>query len=840
MMPQASPPASPSRLNPVYLARRHGGMAFLLLALGVSLGLAYRLLAQPTLYQSSRETSLAAHPAETAGAFDWEGRERVWSALLSDPEAQTLLDNNLRYVVKLALVHDLAPDPANLAVELARFAPTRVYSADLLPSGRLASLGPILEVSKRDVASNLDFQSLAAIVSDLEPPKAAKSWDFTFFRDGAAEAERGMEAFMIVRPGPEDRFFRVFYHLHALLHPDAGGVSPEEAWRTAVEEVAERLEREGRFSGGGGFGARAQRELARELAAIPALAANRLYRAAAWNRAGGQETMSKRIWADRWSRDVSLTLTRYGAASGVLAIRTELALFPLSAPRDTALTRITPMMAAVLEAFIAARERPEPFSGDKRAEPAAPPSLPEREQAEKPPAPAEPAPEMPAESAAVLPSSASSSAAAVGASEPAHREKLRALEDAVQAARLERDGALRRLEASRLDERRLTLEALSARSRADRLRERYDEASTAPAPTPESAGEEGMIVTVEVAKLLLERDAIQTRLARLLEYCTEEHPFVRQARRELAAVEAMLAEQVSAQPAPAGGATAGNARLSGLRLEWETAASAAAALEERLRRQIAATKDALDMLARLEKDLADREADLSRARETASERREENIKPLPPRIVATETPPPPQPAEPPPPLERRKAVPSFLVFADHPTRLATLRIVPPWDATLAGAILGCLAALAWVVFREALSVTFANAFEARRLVRYPLLASLPAYDVKALRAAAKTVKGDLRVARRGRAAFIPVPVEFAEPPPAARRGAVVPAGRRVRWAAWACGLALLVAGALLFRASGNGFLQPRTAFPGDLALPPASAYDLLDPEDEDGDWGNRP
>ncbi len=801
--------AHPSRLNPGYLAARHGGTLFLVAALGLTCGLAVRALLEPTAYQSEAELSLTVVPAESAARFDWDAKRGEWLAILKDEGEKSLLGANLRYILKLAVTHDLAPDPVVFAAEIATFEPSRTYSAALLPGPVGSRLGPVLKLTRRDLAANLDFQSLAAVVADLDPPNDAANWDFSFFRSGAGSVERGMEGFMITRPGPEDRFFRVFYHLHGITHPGRRAVTPEEAWRAAVDEVADRLDREGRFSGGGGFGPRARRELARELAAIPALAANNLYHAVPWSNGDGNFRADTDLWSRRWESDASLELSHSTVAAGRLEARAELNLYPLCSPRDTILTRLPPLMVATLLAYVSARENAT--AAPETPAPPAPEPAPEPEAA-KDPAEA-PTPET--RIAEVIPDQDAIR----------HRQRVRAAEDSLQEARLALDEARRRLETARTREKRLNGEALAARARADRLRERHEEFQAVPMPEPEET------VSLETARLLLIRNEILERLAGLLEHCTEEHPFVRQARRDLAAVDSLLAGQ-PAPPRPAG--DGGAARLNAMRLEWETASASADALEERRRRQTAEVEAALAALAPAERRVADLEATLARLREDAPKPRSVAVAaparaPLPaaPTPVRSETPgvrvPPPTPA-----------------FSAVPSRVSLVRFRPSWETPAKGLILGLILGLIWTLARGLLTFKFANTREAVRLLAYPRLATLPAYDAKSLRSAAKGAKGEVMGNPADGLYFVPTPVELSEPQPVGRRGKILPAKRRPRLLVWVLGFLILAGGIFLHLSSRAGFAQPAAAFRDELAPPPATAYDLLDPEDEGGDWGNLP
>lgn len=815
-----------SRLNARYLLSRYAGVFFLLMGLGVLCGAAYRALWLPTRYHAQAQVGVSVEPAEAAVNFDWDAELGEWRSHPRDRRDWGLLGINLRHAVKLAVTQDLHLDTEALGAQLATFSPGASFSASLLP-GRIATLlGPtILTVTRHDLAQNLDFQSLAVIASDLDPPHSAQGWDFSVFRKDGPHANG-----VIANPGPDDKYFQVFYQLHRALNNGSEPASPLTAWRSAVDEVAARLDREAEFTGGGGFGHQAKRELLREISAIPALAANCLYHAGTWlvDNANSREMAS--VWARRWSDQASMDLRPAGSATGTLSVAMFQDLHPLAFPRDTVVTRLPPLVVATLLSYIAARQ-----------DEGSPSIIVEAAQETPTPAPT-PLPDAAPEVAELeeMPEPPEVTYREV-IDDVANQQRLSHIamvEETVRQTRIERDASLRRLHTARENENRLSYEAVNARSRADRLRERYDETMLIvedDAATPK--------VPDETAALFAKRDELLRRLTGLLEYCTEEHPFVREVRREIAGLDVLLAghtpdAELNRQ------AEARATRLANLYLEWETAEEQADSLDERARRQADAVSCLLDEVTNIERCVSEREMELSKAQgvpvpilriEVPVERPPVQPRPTT-QPVAKPAPPPPPPA--PEPVRERRG--PRLVFSPVPTHIDLQWQAPSWWPALWGCLAGCCLGLVWLVLRELFGQTFRNVGEAHRMVKLPVLASLPAYDAKSFKRAAETMRGEIARTKQGRMQFVPAPVEFSEPPPLVKRGKLVPARRTMRWGRWLAGLlCLLLAGLLYQGATSGGFLQPRLIDEAELPLP-AATFSVWAEEGESQEWGELP
>ncbi|MCC8166445.1 MAG: hypothetical protein LIQ31_09900, partial [Planctomycetes bacterium] len=419
----------PSRLNPGYLALRHAGMIFMCVALGVLGGLVVRTFFQPTRYRAATSVDAAVMPPDAAGEFDWNEQLREWRFMLTNRRDQGLLSVNLRHVVKLAVTQDLLLDTGTLPDRLARLEEGELVSTLLLPFPAVTPYTPHRLVHLDDIALNLDIQSLAAIVADLQPPPDASGWDFSFFQSEPILAARDG---IIVNPGPEDRYFRVFYALAAAMNPNRPPATPLEAWKNAVATVSERLRLELELPGAGGFGHTAMRELVREIVAIPALVANGLYATSDWLPGDGSDEEPVQSWINQWARNTTVNLERLNATGGLVEVAIVQDLYPLEHPRDTILTRVAALASATLLAYLGAHEREEivPVAP-------APAPAPETDAADPTePQPEPPAPPAPVEYREVIDDIANQ----------ARLSRIAMLEEAVRMAEIDRDAALRQLD----------------------------------------------------------------------------------------------------------------------------------------------------------------------------------------------------------------------------------------------------------------------------------------------------------------------------------------------------------------------------------------------------------
>lgn len=823
-----------SRLNPRYLASRYAGTAFMLLALGLLAGLAYRLLVQPSVYSSHAEVAVTVKPDESYTRFNWDAKETEWRDYLRDRRDWGLLSSNLRHAVKLALTEDSDFSDRDFTAALSEFVAGKSYSASLFKNSIMRRFGPILEVGLDDLGSYIDFQSLAVIVSDLKPPAGRTDWDFSFFRENL---QNSTDSGVIAYSDITDKFFQVFYRLHELMH-DRPALTGYAAWRNAVDEVNNRLEREVSYADGGGFGKIAIRELLREIEAIPLLAANCLYHANGWFAGDGEIRDLAAIWAKRWSDGAFVNILAHGRANAVVSAGINLEVRPIGFPRDTAATRIARLAAATLLNFIAARESAPHTDPDVAATTEAtvaaaePPELSANFIAELPEIPvveppeAQPIPEPTPVYVELYDEVAAKQ----------QQSLIRMHEESVKLANVEREAALRQLYSARAASNRLSHEAIVARNRADKLRERHDEmaADNEKATTP--------AIPPQTLELFQRRDELLARLASLREYCTEEHPFVKLALRDLRVVEGMLVDYSPDENANRD-AEARATRLATLYLEWESATAQADGFEERASRHDETIACLLDEVANLERCISQREMELAQAREAPVPIIRVPASPppeiLPPEPVApvvveaVELPPAPVRTPAPPPRE----IVQRLAFARLPAQIHEQVARPNWNALWWGLIGGCLASVLWVLARELLADRFRNVAEAHRLVGLPVLASLPMYDQRSVQLAAESVKGELVRTRPGRLQFMPLPVEAAEPPAEARRGKINPAKRRHGWEAWALGILFVVLAGLLYYRSLTGFAPPLMGKEGALSLPSVTAP-MWQKEIEG--WGDRP
>lgn len=795
-----------TRLNPSYLAGRHAGTVFFFVALGLALGLLWRALFEPTGYRAEARTDLTLVPAGAAPRFDWDGALRDWRGLLDDPRETALLDNNLRYLLKLSFSDGMLLDTETFPEATGAFDTPQEYSASLFANPLIALVGPSMTVTRRDLAANIDYQSLAAIIRDLDPPAGEQGWDFS---TGPTGADSGPGAGMVTHPGSDDHHFGVFYRLYEIVNSGLRPASPEAAWRFAVDTLNARLEREARFSGGGGFGHVAKRELLREIVALPVLAANGLYQTGLWSYGDGDFSGQGVFRRGFWSHNVELAATHRGDA-GQLTVAAREDLHPVIRPRDTVLTRIQPLAVLTVIGHLAALEaRNDIAHATPRTQTDA--SLPAEENAPQPIA------------VAVQPVPDNGAAAEEEEERKRRRERLTLLEQSLSMARLECDSAQSRLETARDAGKKLTLEAIAARARADRLNEQY---STARA---EQERDRQPAVPPEIARVLKDRDAVVKRLTGLLQRCTEEHPFVRQARRELETLDAQLANHVP-DPAEAAAAEARATRLASLYVELESALALATDLETKSSRQDEAVTCLLREVAEAEKKSAGLEREMTVVRSTVPARREQvtvqtHVLPVPAPVVA-------------PRREVAPESPPRLVFSTLPARIPLFKTNASWLAPLLGAIVGLCLGLGWMAVKEIFASRFADASAAARLLPYPILAVLPAYDARTFRTAAASLRGDL--SKSGRPRFIPSPVDASEPPPAGRRDRVFSARSRRRLLPWVAGTLILAAAVALSMFVLPGLSRAGSAFPDELRLPASMTYGIFDSDGEEEEWRDLP
>ncbi len=806
-----------SRFSPAYLASKHAGTLFLCLALGLCAGVFWRTLVQPTRYRSEADVFYNLSHESTDTSFGWEQKIQAWNTLPFNQQDRDLLGSNLRFLVKLAATSHAEPDTDRFTDELASLAPRRLYSTAFLPNS-IARFGPSFTVTRSDFAANLDFQTLALVIADLDPPGDAQEWNFSFFHEDHAVT---MEDSLIVRPDHNDRYFRVFYYLYNITQPKRRMITPEEAWRVAVDEVADRLDREAQFPGGGGFGHAAKRELVREFAALPVLAANSLYHAFSWSHGDTDFRQQTELWAWRWQNAVAISATMRDAASGSLAAGMTLDLHPIAFPRDTMMTRIPPLVVSSLLAYIEKQETPA-----VRPDPV-PVPVPQPEPAAQP---EEETPEVaivdvqPVVPTRTLPENTVIDREA----ERLRAENILFSEAKLRQTRIEREAAIRLLDTLRERDKILAADLRSARDRAERLADRLETIRTF-VPAPDHS------VPVETARLQESRDAVRARLAELLLTCTEEHPFVRKARRDLAAIEQTLAELEPDQAAEQA-AEDRETRIRAAHMEWETADIAAKNLEERRRRTSGEIQNAARAIEALEQTLIEMDREL-----VALQAAPAPTMPAPePVVLPVTAPPPPEPAKQPEPAAPASAESDYAViqFAAVPQRISMFATTPSWEAPIIGALAGLALGLLYSLFRELTARRFSTFGEAQRMMPFRALAALPAFDAKTVRAAAAGMQGNLYGKKEGSLVFIPASVETTEPKPAARRGKIMPAKKHIPLSGWAFGLLFLGCAALVYMA-GMPLLEPTFRLHSDINLPPAGAYDVLGAAATDA-WGENP
>lgn len=894
-MPKSS--ARYSRFNIRYLASRYAGATFMFLAFGLFAGLGYRLLLQPVSYTSHADVPVSVTPFQASASFDWQKKSDEWRLWLNDQRDKGLLSVNLRYALKLADTENSELHDIDLSRTLAEFNDGVEYSTSFFGNRYLQRLSPLVTVRKTDLARFMDFQSLAAIVADTIPSQGVKNWDFTFFKKALPET---IGSGVIVDPDRDDLFFQVFYTLHEFLH-NRPASSPHAAWKSAVEEITARIDRESSYPGGGGFGSAAQRELIREIQAIPTLAANGLYHVNSLFSGEDRFPDASTVWGDNWARDTFITLLHHGRGSGLASANATVQLKPTGFPRDIPQTHIAPLVTATLLNFVAAREGlSAPNSTTAETTAVIPPTtvsqgggsdliaeleeLPVAQTQTTNPEPLEPEPveyvvaDPPAgEAASFSDSAAYADTVPSGAliSTPLQTEPpedffppvathyvemydevaakqqqslITMHEEAIKLANVERDASIRQLNNARAASNRLSHEAITARNRADKLRERYDSMAA------ESERSSQPQVPPQTLELFQKRDELLQRLFSLREYCTEEHPFVKLALRDLRVVEQMLGDHAPDATANRD-AEARATRLANLYLEWETAISQADSFEERARQHDETIQCMLDEIVNLERCISQREFELAQAKEVKIPI-VRVVSPIQPTILPpAEIPAQPQLipnvaeaveiAEPTPLSPSRGESGPRLVFAKLPSSIGIMRRVPDWRALWWGLLGGGALALLWMILRELFADRFRNVGEAHRLTGMQVLASLPAYDQLSVQSAAETLKGELFSTRPGRHQFMPMPVEAFEPPPEGRRGKIEAARKRRRWMTWALGLLFLaLAGLMLYRAASGYILPlPRTAGHGEFSLPsttvPAWARDNALPTTTTT-WGNQP
>lgn len=815
------------KLDPAGFVLRHGGVVFVCVALGLAISAALHVALIPKVWHADAEISYT--PRQDLDAFARiEERTPRWEGFARDLEAQDWLTTGLRGIVRRAATTDLQPDSGALQLELAMFKPSRTWPASTLPFG----LGGAVTLTLRDVAENMDFQTLALVAADMEPESGAADWDFSFFD---ADAAQDITA-MVTRPGPTDPCFRVFYKLYSLLNGGNEAPSPRSAWAVTVEEVTRRLTNESNYSGGG-FGRAAKREIQLELAAIPVLAANSLLFAMPWAQGGGAR--ARAVWTPRWNTDAEMQVFRQGSMGGRIRASMDIALWQLAAPHDHAYTRIPHLCVAALLAFAAADEPDAPQAAALAASARAYASL-----ALQP----RPAPEAEADQRTEPPASleADESAPVAAASAEADEEeqnrqgRIQELRAGLRIALTEVDAARRALDALRMQDEKLLAEALDARGRADRLQAR---AAAIAADAEHDAG----ATLPELEALRMRRAEIAARIRDLLRTCTEEHPFVREARRDLAITDEMLAASKDRMQRAAQAVQDNASRIYALGLEAESARDRALNLEERRRRlsaELDAARAALDAAERRAADL-----DIQLTRLAAEQARRQHPTPAPApasTAAAAATAPAPAPRPQPasvrqlPPLPRAEsarteeepflpaAEPDF-IFGPVPDDISVTAVqVASGSGQSLPALLGLALGLAIAMIRELTSRRFRTPREAARKAGLPLLASLPRYDAKTFRAAAAESNGQAVVDRKdGGVTFIPAPVETAEPLPRARRAKVRAAAPRRPVALFAVGVLLLAAAAALL------------LLPARLAAAPAGAPAVL-PVPAAKAWGNLP
>ncbi len=800
-----------SRLNPVYLAHRHAGAFFLILALGISCGLLAETFLAPRTYESAYSRALVVSVPD-GERFDWNSKEKEWSNLLTRRESQALLTANLRAAVKnLAAPYAPASDwsAEQLRSELLSFKTPKTYSTSPHFGHLRLYYGPNIEIARHDLAANLDFQSLAKIVADLDPQPGIQDWDLSKYLD-RLESLSSLDG-MIIKPDADDPHFAIFYRLHQLMTGKAA-TSPDQAWQTAVNEVQDRIVRESEFQGGGGFGELARRELLLELFCIPILAPNCLYHMPDVFSPSSKITPYEEFWRQRWQYDTKLRLDHDGSTRGRLFLDMRYNLLPFLFPADSPVTRIAPVVVRTAFIYIEGWEKLLERAVAPETAAATPVVFADAEQ-------------QPEELGAGVDTEQSKAEqekqlALLQEEQKAHNERIAKLESEAHTARVCRDRIQRELEAERMAIDSLAVEAATAGDRADRLREMLANAELMQNEPQKPE------IDPKLALLLEQKEQLLLYIAELLVNCTEEHPFVVEARRQLAALESRIALCQPVEETPI--ANEFQTRIRNLRAEWTAADNQAQTLAERLRRSREEADRLLRRLSDQEKIVSDAEYALVSEKQkeipcvdTSVQALNANIGRIADHLGQLAQKPCPgsndglknEPAGTAPDAARSQEI--KVSFSSLPDTLPLVRIAPSNLPAIIGASLGlCLGALL-TMLREILTFKIGNAYIAQRLVDLPLLAVLPAYDAKSLQAAAKTEDGKL-TAHYGRRAFIPAKLDLRDPPPLGKRKAIRKRRQPRRLGAWIAGAVILAIALAAHQVVIRGWIVPKPPFASEV------------------------
>jgi hypothetical protein len=331
-------------------------------------------------------------------------------------------------------------------------------------------------------------------------------------------------------------------------------------------------------------------------------------------------------------------------------------------------------------------------------------------------------------------------------------------------------------------------------------------------------------------------------LAALLTYCTEEHPFVVQARRELAELEARMPTPEA--PPPVGLDQAERRRrLSAIQGELTAAQASNRVLVERRRRQTEVVEERLATLTLVEKDLYSERAALASLETVppppaAEGDLSQNLRDLALTLVAVargadETPRPVETPASPPPTQSQpqlRFAPLLEPITLRQTPLSPLPLQIGWGV-------GLFLAFLWLVLHELLDTRLTGAYLVRHLVNLPLLAVLPAYDEKSLAAAALAEGGGL-AERSGRHVYIPRRLDLEEPPLLGKRRPLAPRRRHLSRRPFV--LALTLALVVLALGLANWPFQPV----GEIRLPAIAQRFFIPPglpaDFDPGLWSQPP